>query len=167
MVLLCCVRAGSLPAAVAQLSGLQTLHLHNNQLTGRHAELLIELNGKFRQARSHPKWQRRALEQQITSEFVPIHRIRLHICGHPLAGKTQMLKTWRTDGVWLRMQYMTGTISPINARNRTIGIEVHHVAVRGKEFSVWDYGGQVEVRQMPVAISCNFLMAGLKLGVVD
>jgi len=61
----------------------------------------------------------------------PLSSVRLHLCGNGNAGKTTLLRM-------LKGEYDGSD------PGRTVGVEISRLELGGREFSVFDYGGQKE-----------------------
>jgi len=72
----------------------------------------------------------------------PLSSVRLHLCGNGNAGKTTLLRTLKQG----RVEGFGKRILGLGRRDpgRTVGVEISRLELEGREFSVFDYGGQKE-----------------------
>jgi len=72
-------------------------------------------------------------DPSFTQQFKrsPLSSVRLHLCGNGNAGKTTLLRM-------LKGEYDGSD------PGRTVGVEISRLELEGREFSVFDYGGQKE-----------------------
>ena len=72
----------------------------------------------------------------------PLSSVRLHLCGNGNAGKTTLLRTLNQG----RVEGFGTMLLGLERRDpgRTVGVEISRLELEGREFSVFDYGGQKE-----------------------
>jgi GTPase SAR1 family protein len=99
------------------------------------------LNDRIKQVRflfldqTFAEWQT-AAELQLAGEFgtAPVSRVRLCLVGRERVGKTTLaltlLRKWRFFD------------------RRTMGIDIENVTLNSKDFSLWDFAGDVSTMQI-------------------
>ena len=70
------------------------------------------------------------------------NKIKVHICGDGLAGKTTLCKTLQRNRIQEWFHFKPNETDDPNERTR--GIEITNIELNNHEFTLWDYGGQEE-----------------------
>ena len=72
---------------------------------------------------------------------VPPNSIKVFVCGYGRVGQTTLVRTLQSG--------VMGQLFDVRSEGditSTVGFDVQTLVLDGKQFSIWDYGGQMEVR---------------------